>query len=121
MTVQVRLLRAQKEEMERKVNAIERVNTFVERAESLGLVKNKWAVYNVDLQEKLNNADMEQVVAQCANTDAYYFKPRLLQITYGGTTDAGGPGNSASGASASLPEGTLALKLRGAFWAKGGS
>ncbi|MGB2690568.1 MAG: hypothetical protein WBC36_16435, partial [Desulfobacterales bacterium] len=48
---QVRWLSQLQSEREQKLPSILRINNFINNAKLLGLEQNKWAVYNVDIQD----------------------------------------------------------------------
>ena len=78
LTVRVRILKQQKRETERKKRIISRVNDFINRARSLGLEKNRWSVYDINIDEPVTFFEMEQILEQCENSSVYYFKPISL-------------------------------------------
>ena len=78
LTVQARLLKQQKNEAELKKHGIFRAKNFIDRAKSLGLEENRWAVYDINIEEPVTFSEMEQILNQCANSSAYYFKPIIF-------------------------------------------
>ena len=78
LTLQARLLKQQKNEAEHKKHGIFRANNFIDRANSLGLEENRWAVYDINIEEPVTFSEMEQILNQCANSSAYYFKPIIF-------------------------------------------
>lgn len=78
LTVQARLQKQQKNEAELKKNDIFRANNFIDRARSLGLEENRWAVYDINIEEPVTFSEMEQILNQCDNSSGYYFKPIIF-------------------------------------------
>jgi len=75
LTVRFKVLTQQKREAERKVRILSKLNDFVHRARSLGLEQSGWDVYEVYINEPVTFLEMEQLLNQCTNSPAYYFKP----------------------------------------------
>jgi len=119
LTRQVRVLNQQQSDRARKERAIAKVNRFVNQAASLGLEKNRWAVYEVGIEESVNVPEIEQILKQCSNAASHYFKPisfhlKFLQDTTGQKGGAGEPIQVAAKASG-IKRGDILLTLRGAF------
>ncbi len=117
-TREVRLLKHQKKEMERKKRIMTRVSNFVNYAISSGLEKNRWAYYNVEIEQPATFPEVEQILLQTASTSSYYFKPMILHIK----TDIGSNKNTAPNKSSSISadskstkDGDILLTLKGAI------
>lgn len=114
----VRLVERHQEELSRKKRELERVNRFVNRARSLGVERDNWAYYDVDIQEPVSFAEAEEILRQTANSSAYYFKPLKLHVKKKVESNTkGGPGKQA-GTSPDSPEakeGDILLVLKGSF------
>lgn len=121
MERRVRLLKQQKREAQRKWRILTRVNTFVDKASSLGLVGKKWDTYDVNIQEPVTFFEMEQILNQCLNSPSYYFKPIALHANISPESDGHESDEkiekktSSSADSPERKEGDLMLTLRGAF------
>jgi hypothetical protein len=84
-----------------------------------GLEKTDWTVYEVNMDAPVTFGATEEILTQCANAAAYYFKPVSLSLRIPSAPE------EASGAAASGPatadtgqdpvHSDLHLKLRGAF------
>lgn len=77
---QVRWLSQLQSERKQKLHSILRINNFVNNAKLMGLEENKWAVYNVDIQDTVTFAEMKTILKQCSNGDSHYFKPESFHI-----------------------------------------
>lgn len=60
--------------------AVEQIRRFVDHAEALGLVKDRWAYYPITIDEAVTFPVAEEILNQTAPSDAYYFKPSMLHI-----------------------------------------
>lgn len=60
--------------------AWDRAGRFVEHARSLGLERNKWASYHVNIEEPVFFPEFAQILKQTANSESYYFKPATLHV-----------------------------------------
>jgi predicted P-loop ATPase/GTPase len=101
MTGQLQLLNERKKASEEKNLALSRTKKCVEKAESLHLTRESWAVDKINLDQTITFLELEQLLNQCTNSTDYYFKPSLLKITV--------PEKPREDTS------TLNLKLRGTF------
>jgi hypothetical protein len=59
---------------------VEKLRRFVEHAEAVGLVKDRWAYYPITIDEAVTFSTAEEVLNQTAPSGAYYFKPSLLHM-----------------------------------------
>ena len=110
-------MKQQQMEMKRKISLIADVNRFVNRARSLGLEKNRWSAYVVNLQEMVSFKELEQVVNQCVNSSTAYFEPELLHINWLNADSREGSGDTrpATVPTAGQPTGDLMVTLKGKF------
>ena len=118
---QVQLLINQQRELERKKRIMVRVNRFINRAQSLGLEKDKWAYYDVNIQEPVSFQDAEKILQQTTNSSSYYFKPVTLYVTTNIEPDKKATQKKPPSISADSPEtkeGDILLTLRGGFLVK---
>ncbi len=107
--------------MERKERILERINNFVDKARSLGLERERWAFYDVNIQEPITFPEVEKILAQTANSSSYYFKPLTLHVKTKIKSDNGAKQKKPPSTSADSPEtkeGDILLTLRGAFVVK---
>jgi len=99
-----------KEEIVAKNQILSQVQTFLDQAKSLGLEKEKWAVYEVNVQDTVSFAAAEKVLSQCANSTFAYYVPASLEIK---TID-----RLKTDPAAAQKKGDLILTLRGRFVAR---
>jgi hypothetical protein len=114
----VRLVERHRDELSRKKRELERVNRFVNRARFLGVERDNWSYYDVDIQETVSFAEAEEILRQTANSSAYYFKPLKLHVkTKVESSTKGGPGKPAetSPGSPEAKKGDILLILKGSF------
>ena len=83
LAVRLRVIKQQKKEAERKVRILAKLNDFVHRARSLGLEESGWDFYEVYIDEPVTFFELEQMLNQCTNSPAYYFKPVSLHAKAG--------------------------------------
>ena len=107
---QQRLLQQKKAEIVRQNQILDQVQDFLERAKSLGLEKENWAVYQVNVQDAMSFADAEQVLSQCAYSTFAYYVPALLEIKTIDSLKTDSPGDQ--------KKGDLYITLRGRFVAR---
>lgn len=78
---QERSVKGQITELEKKIKQIEQVNTFVNKANQLGLNKTQWDKFYVDIKENPVSFDeLKTILAQTSNSNQFYFRPRSLLI-----------------------------------------
>ena len=119
-TARINHLEQQQKEMTRKQRILKRASRFLAAARDLGLEQQDWTVYEVNIEKPVSFPVMAQVLNQCANSSAYYFKPSRLNVnvTYGTTDETSpAPAAAASGQTDNV-RGDGLLTLRGAFIAK---
>jgi hypothetical protein len=115
---QAQLLRAHQKELERKKGILQRVHGFVHRARSAGVEKDKWAYYDVNIEEPVPFEEAEKILRQTANSSSYYFKPMTLEVKTQIQPDAKAPSTAAAGASgdsSGTRTGDVLLNLKGSF------
>lgn len=112
------LLNHRRIDRQRKWQNILKVNHFVKNAQLLGLVRNKWAVYHVDIQDSVTFTDMKNLLNQCTNGNSHYFKPISFHIK---STKAMGEKEKESGMSSQNQKGDILMTLKGAFIVKNNS
>jgi len=121
LTKQIRLLKQQQREMKRKESIMVRVNNLINRARSLGLEKERWAFYDVNIEEPVSFPDAEKILTQTANSSSYYFKPVTLHVKTKTESDEKAKTPKPPSTSADSPEtkkGDILLTLRGCFLVK---
>jgi uncharacterized protein YjiK len=112
---QVRWLSHLKSEKEQKLHSILRINNFINNAKLLGLEQNKWAEYNVDIQDTVTFTEMKTILNQCSNGDSHYFKPISFHIK---SLKATGNKEKTSGMTFENESGDILMTLKGAFIVK---
>ena len=110
LTRQHRLLLQKNEEIVRKNQILYQVQDFLDRAKSLGLEKENWAVYEVNVDDAMSFADAELVLSQCAYSNFAYYVPALLEIK-----TINSPKTDSAGVQ---KKGDLLITLRGRFVAR---
>lgn len=118
---QAQLLKAHQKELERKKGVLQRIHGFVHRARSAGVEKDKWAYYDVNIEEPVPFEEAEKILGQTANSSSYYFKPITLEVKTKIQPDAKAPSTTAAAASGDSSEtktGDILLNLKGSFVVK---
>ena len=110
LTRQRRTMLLKKGEFVHKNKILSQVQDFLDRAKSLNLQKDKWAVYEVNVQDTMSFAEAEQVLGQCANSTFAYFVPASLEIKAIDPLKSDPP--------AAQKKGDLIITLRGRFVAR---
>jgi hypothetical protein len=118
LTLQARLLKQQKNEAELKKHSIFRANNFIDRARSLGLEENRWAVYDINIEEPVTFSEMEQILNQCANSSAYYFKPIIFYAKTARKLDKEKMKKAISVNPEDTKQGDMLLTLKGVFYVR---
>jgi hypothetical protein len=111
----VRWLTQFQREKEQKLHNIMQINNFINNAKSLGLERDKWAVYNVDIQDTVTFAEMKTILKQCSNADFHYFSPVSFHIK---SLKATGDMDKTSGRTFENETGDILMTLKGAFVVK---
>ena len=75
LAVRTRTMRHQIGELEQKVRMFRRVEHFVKKAEEKGLTPEKWATYEVSIQDAVTFRELAQIVEQCAHNRNLYYRP----------------------------------------------
>jgi hypothetical protein len=121
MDTRVQQLQRQKLELERKKRTLMQVSRFMAEVRSLGLAKENWTFYNVNIEEPKRFYEAQEILRQCTHSTGYYFKPLGLSIrtplateTESEATPPPGPSPVMEG----VESGDVLLKLRGAFVAR---
>jgi len=112
---QVRWLSQLQSEREQKLHSILRINNFINNAKLLGLEQNKWAVYNVDIQDTVTFPEMKTMLKQCSNADSHYFRPVSFHIK---SLKAIGHEDKTPGMTFENKAGDILMTLKGAFVVK---
>lgn len=112
---QVKWLSQLQSERKQNLHSIIRINNFINNAKLLGLEQNKWAVYNVDIQDTVTFAEMKTILKQCSNGDSHYFKPVSFHIK---SLKATNDKDKASGRIFENEAGDILMTLKGAFVVK---
>jgi len=76
----LRLLNRQRLELARQAAALNQAARFVARAQELGLQRNDWAFYDVNVQAPLEYEAAQEIIAQCSDSSAAYFWPLSLEL-----------------------------------------
>ena len=112
---QVKWLNQLQSERKQQLHSILRINNFVNNAKLLGLEENKWAVYNVDIQDTVTFAEMKTILKQCSNVESHYFKPVSFHIK---SLKATGDTDKTSERIFENKAGDILMTLKGAFVVK---
>jgi|GEM_PF-6888891 len=80
LTEQRARLETRQGEEAKKRRKVRRVNDFVSRAGSLGMVPSSWRRYDVDLEEPLSFQEAATVLQATVNSEFYYFAPESLHV-----------------------------------------
>jgi hypothetical protein len=121
MAARVQQLQRQKTELERKKRTLMAVNKFMAEVRSLGLAKEDWNLYSVNVQAPVTFHEAQQILGQTTHSAGYYFKPNRLNMrTTLATEDDATEAATAEAAPVAegLERGDILLKLRGAFVAR---
>lgn len=120
-TIQPQALREYERKQEKQKRIYEQVSKFIDHAGSLGLEKDEWAYYRVNIEESVSFAEAERILRQTANSESYYFKPIMLhmktRMESGDAITPSTPGPVAAD-SFDTEKGDLLLTLKGAFMVK---
>lgn len=114
----LRLLSRQQKEMQAKARILARERSFVQKAQALGLVKERWDTYEVELKEPVSFPEAGEILAQTGSAGSYYFIPFYLHMSTNLSRMKGGSGaektpraNNASGPK----KGDVLMDLKGTF------
>jgi len=116
----IRLVKQQKRELMRMKRIIKKEHDIVDRAQVLGIVRDNWDYYNVDIEEPVSYQEAGEILSQTVNTGSYYFKPEILKIKKDITRKADNKEESPSHSADSrgIKEGDIFLTLKGTFAAR---
>jgi hypothetical protein len=106
LTWKAGVLKQQKTDVDRKRRILSRVGNFINKGVSLGLEKNKWAVYDVNIEEPFTFPELEHLLGQCTNSSSYYFKPAKFHVKLPPSHPPDSPSNKG---------GDMLLTLKGTF------
>jgi hypothetical protein len=109
------LLNHRRTDREQKWQNILQVNHFVKNAQLLGLVRKKWSVYHVDVEDSVTFTEMKKLLIQCTNGDSHYFKPISFHIK---SIKAIDNKKRTSGMTSQNQKGDILMTLKGAFVVK---
>ena len=113
---QVRMMKQRREERARNRRILVRAKRFVDRARALGMERDKWDYYPVQIDEPVSFPEAQKILSQTINTASYYFNPSILNIRKGTKSEPGEEKPSAASAdSPDTKEGDISLNLRGQF------
>jgi hypothetical protein len=121
LTVRTRVMEQQRTELENKKRVLSRVSGYMAKVKSLGLEKDRWTVFDVNVETPVTFATMEQILNQCTNSTSYYFKPVSLRIRTALAQDEENPGQAESTHTSPSDEGERrdgSLMIKGAFIAR---
>ena len=118
LTVQARMLTQQKNEAVRTEHNIFRANNFIDKAKSLGLERNRWAVYDINIEKPVTFSEIEQILNQCANSSAYYFKPIIFYAKAVRELDKNKMKKAISIDSQEAKQGDMLMTLKGVFYVR---
>ena len=114
------LLQRQEKELALKIRTLNEVRHFMDRAAALGLEREKWTYYDVNVQEPVSFAEMEEILNQCNNSAAAFYRPISLHIkkTTSESVDTAQRVSSRSANARSGAEADLLITLSGKFLAR---
>ena len=84
----------------------------------MGLEENRWAVYDINIEEPVTFSEMEQILNQCANSSAYYFKPIIFHAKTMKKLDKEKMKKAISVNSEDAKQGDMLLTLKGVFYVR---
>jgi hypothetical protein len=115
---ELRLLSRQQKEMEGKARILAKTRSFVERAQALGLEKDRWDTYEVEIKEPVTFPEAREILSQTGSAGSYYFIPLYLHINTDLTQmkEVSGSGKTPQASDASGPKkGDVFMDLKGTF------
>jgi len=118
ITRQARLLKKHHRLMEKNRRVMAGVEEFLDQAGRLGLTRENWQSYDVNVQQPLAFDEIDKILAQAKNSNSHYFKPVMLQLNRLSESDKtkkrpAKPPNSAD--SPETLQEDLVITLQGAF------
>jgi hypothetical protein len=121
LTVRTKLMEQQRAELQAKKRVLSRVSGYLAKVKTLGLQKDDWTVFEVNVEAPVTFGTMEQILNQCANSASYYFKPVSLRIKTALAQDKGPTGQTEPALTSLSNEGDQTdglLMIKGAFIAR---
>jgi len=115
---ELRILSRQQAELQAKNRILARTRSFVERAKSLGLERNRWDTYEVEIKEPVTFPEAREILSQTGSGGSYYFIPRYLHMTkdLSQMKEGAGSAKTAKPDDASGPKkGDVLMDLKGSF------
>jgi hypothetical protein len=113
---QLRVLKQRREEQARTRRILARVERFVDRASALGLERDLWDFYPVQIDESVSFSEAQRILNQTVNTGFYYFSPTTLKINKFTESKTGKEERAHASAESSVEtEGDISLNLIGKF------
>ncbi len=110
----LRLLNLQHDELVRQSALLDRADRFARRARALGLQRENWTSYDVNVQSPLSYEAAQEMIYQCSDSDLAYFWPISLEIKAPEKEQGGRPHVATSGAGAT----DVILSVKGRFVAR---
>lgn len=117
LTAEVRALETRRQQAALNRQRVELAEDFVDRARSLGLTRDQWYSYRVNIDEPVSFQEAAYILNQTANSSSYYFNPVQLHIK---EKTAAESDNRSAARQVSPPQqqGDLLLTLKGEFVVK---
>ncbi|MCJ8502146.1 hypothetical protein [Desulfatitalea alkaliphila] len=109
--VQLQELNRRRQALVRQRQQLQQVRAFEERVAQLGLQREDWLFYNVNVQGAFPFEAARRLIEQCADSQVAYYWPASLEILAEGPTADGRRGSSAD-------RGDVRLSIKGQFVAK---
>lgn len=78
---ELRQLSRHQREIEAKARILEKAKAFVNRARALGLVRERWDRYEVEMKEPVTFVEAGKILSQTGSAGSYYFIPVSLRMT----------------------------------------
>ncbi len=76
----IRVLKQREEKIINSNAIITRLNHFIKKTKTLGLERDNWDIYDVNIRKYLHPGEMEEILNQCANSPAFYFNPLSFHV-----------------------------------------
>jgi hypothetical protein len=124
MSAHTRLLKQQMGELEQKLRIVQRVDDFVGHARELQLTPDRWARYDVQVQDALSFRELSQMIEQCVHNKDFYYLPLSFHVATRKARDAAAAAapelkvNPSSADATDKPPADLVLSLKGAFFVR---
>jgi hypothetical protein len=113
----VRFLARQQQEMEKKARILTRVKSFVQHAQAVGLDKQRWETYEVEIKEQVTFPEAREILSQTGNAGSFYFLPVYLRMTKDSPEGKNSPPGTKEGSRDASGEkkGDVSMDLKGTF------